>query len=119
MTASAGIGGSCVRRLTDDRRQPVLDPAAEQHHAAEHRQRGQHDQRERHHRGRLVRVHVLLPALLAEEGHQHQPGHVEAGDAGAEHGADARPPSSRSSATSMILSFDQKPEKPGNPMIAR
>ena len=73
--------------LPDHRRQEVLDPAAGQHQPAEHRERGEHHQREGHHRGRLVRVHVLLPARLAEVGHQHQPGHVEAGDAGAEQGA--------------------------------
>ena len=31
----------------------------------------------------------MLPALLGEERHQHQAGHVEGGDAGAEHGEQA------------------------------
>ena len=88
---SAGSGGSWCAASPVDRGEEVDDPVAEQQHAAEHRQRGQHDQRDGHHLGRLVRVDAVRPALLAEEGHQHQPGHVEAGDAGAEQGAAGRP----------------------------
>ena len=82
---------SCVGGA-GDRREEVDDPVVEQHQAAEDRQGGQHDQRDGHHLRRLVRVDALRPALLGEEGHQHQPGHVEAGDAGAEHGQHADQP---------------------------
>src|SRR3712207_7448162 len=37
-----------------------------------------------HHRRRLVGVDAGLPPGAAEEGHQHQPGHVEGGEAGGE-----------------------------------
>ena len=78
--------------------------------------------------GRLVRVRFValgvgLPALLAEEGHQHHARHVERGDRRAQQGAP--PPRIQPSvpplanAASMILSLEKKPDRPGKPMIAR
>ncbi len=66
-------------------REPILDPAV-------HRQAGddgedrEKDERDGHACRRLVRFDVLLPALVAEEGHHHEAGHVERGDARAEDG---------------------------------
>ena len=90
--AQAGIGGFLGRGVpvTGSRKSTIQSPISIT--PPKHRQRGEHDQRDGHHLRRLVRVDVLGPALLGEEGHQHQPGHVEAGDAGAEHGEHADQP---------------------------
>ncbi len=61
-------------------------------------------------------------SALAEEGHQHHAGHVVRGEPGAQQGDRAEdqpsaPPFAK--AASMILSLDQKPDRPGKPMMAR
>jgi hypothetical protein len=50
--------------------EPVRHPTAEDEQVTtDQSQRAEHDQRRGHRHRRLVRVHVVLPALLAEEGH--------------------------------------------------
>ena len=61
-------------------------------HAEQRRAERQHHQRDRHDQRRLVRVRVVGPAALAVERHEEQPGHVERGDAGAEHRGRGRRP---------------------------
>ena len=73
--------------LARDRLEPVDDAAAEDEQAAP-------PTTDEHGRGSISGTvmtggdscgcGVLGPALLAEERHEHQPGHVEGGDAGAE-----------------------------------
>ena len=75
------------RRHAGHRAEEVQQPVAEDEEAASaDRADGQHDHRSRHHRRRLVRVHLVVPAALAGEGHEHDPGHVERGDASADQG---------------------------------
>ena len=81
-----------------DRLQPVHEAVADaEEPTGGHRPDGQHDHRDRHDLGRLVRMRFIallvgLPALLAEERHQHHARHVEGRDGRAQQGHAAEDP---------------------------
>ena len=83
-----------LEQLAQRRCEPVGEPMAlGEEEAREDRAERQQHHRHRHDAGRLVRVvglsvlgRQVLPALLAEERHEHQPGHVERGEPGGDRG---------------------------------
>ena len=101
-----------VRRQADHRREEVGEPVVDDEEpAGRDRADRQQDHRHGHEQRRLVRVRdvplglgegrvcpgpadhaVLLPALRPEIGHEHDPGHVERSDAGADDGAGREDP---------------------------